>query len=141
MIPIYTQKALVHEVSELLEPYQHLDLSVTGYRERITAAEVLLCTAALEVIHARAQYPNHIFSNEHYPLETITTVGAYIKALRMGTVDKFNARLDAIEDPEIRETHRLCTNARFAFVEPEEAYAMRTTDEVLYHIRLVQSYY
>ncbi len=120
MIPIYTQKALVHEVSELLEPYQHLDLSVTGYPERITAAEVLLCTAAREVIHARAQYPNHLFSNEHYPLETITTVGAYIKALRMGTVDKFNAR--------------------FAFVEPEEACAMRTTDEVLYHIRLVQSY-
>ena len=58
----------------------------------------------------------------------------------MGTVDEFNARLDAIEDPEIRETHRLCTNARFAFVEPEEAYAMRTTDEVLNHIRRVKSY-
>lgn len=140
MIPIYTRKALVHEVSELLEPYQHLELSVTGYRERITAAEVLLCAAAREVIHARVRYPNHTFSNEHYPLESITTVGAYVKALRTGAVDEFNARLDAIEDPEIRETHRLCTNARFAFVEPEEACAMRTTDEVLYHIRLVQSY-
>ena len=61
MIPIYTQKALVDKVSEILEPYQHLDLSLPGYRERITAAEVLLCTGALEVIHARTWYPNHIF--------------------------------------------------------------------------------
>lgn len=141
MLNVYIRnKDPIPQLLELLAPYEHLDLSHAGYRERTTAAEVMLGVAAQEVLHARFHYPNHRFSNENYPLEQITTVGNFIKALRTGTVDKFNKRLNTIEDPEIRETHRLCMNARFVFVEPEEACGMRTTDEVLYHIRRVESY-
>lgn len=141
MLNVYIRnKDLIPQILELLAPYEHLDLSHAGCRERTTAAEVLLGVAAQEVLDARFHYANHRFSNEHYPLEHITTVGNFIKALRTGTVDKFNERLNTIEDPEIREIHRLCMNARFVFVEPEEACDMRTTDEVLYHIRRLESY-
>lgn len=140
MLPVYIRNDLLPQALTLLEPYQRLDLSVPGYRERTTAAEILIGAAAQEVIHARARYPNHTFSNDHYPLETITTVRAYLKALRTSAVSEFNKRLETIADPALRSTHILCMNARVCFVEPEEALKMVTTDLVLKHIALVESY-
>jgi hypothetical protein len=127
-------------LDELLEPYRNLDLSVPGYRERTTAAKILLRVSAQAVINARRRYPYRKVWNNTTPRETATTVGNYIKALRTGTVKAFNAQLDQITDPTIRHTHLMCMNAMSVFVEYEESDRMKTIDDVLDHIQRVQSY-
>lgn len=92
------------------------------------------------MINARRQYPYRKVWRNTTPLETATTVGNYIKALRNGTVTAFNAQLDQITDADIRRTHLMCMNAMPVFVEDEESDRMETIEDVLYHIELVQSY-
>lgn len=130
----------IAQLDELLEPYRDLDLTVPGYRERTTAAKILLRVSAQAVINARRQYPYRKIWRNTTPLETATTVGNYIKALRTGTVAAFNAQLDQITDPDIRRTHLMCMNAMSVFVEYEESDRMETIKDVLHHIQLVQSY-
>jgi len=130
----------IAQLDELLEPYRDLDLTVPGYRERTTAAKILLRVSAQTVINARRQYPYRKVWRNTTPLETATTVGNYIKALRTGTVAAFNAQLHQITDPDIRRTHLMCMNAMSVFVEYEESDRMETIEDVLYHIELVQSY-
>ncbi len=43
----------IAQLDELLEPYRDLDLTVPGYRERTTAARILLRVSAQAVINAR----------------------------------------------------------------------------------------
>lgn len=130
----------IAQFDELLEPYRDLDPTVPGYRERTTAAKILLRFSAQAVINARRQYPYRKIWKNTTPLETATTVGNYIKALRTGTVAAFNAQLDQITDPDIRRTHLMCMNAMSVFVEYEESDRMKTIEDVLHHIELVQSY-
>jgi hypothetical protein len=122
--------------NELLEQYANVNLKY-GTSPRTTALEVLLRCAANEVVFARFPSTKRNGSNK-LPLETATTLGDYIKAVRTGTESEFNARLSGITDPQEFLYFITLINARNTFIENGDW--MRNVDEVLHEINLVQSY-
>jgi len=125
--------------NELLEPYAHVNLKYPHYPERTTAAEVLLRCAANEVVFARWWHPEVKRWNNPFPMESQgSVVGAYLKALRTGTIEAFNAQLMSITDLAERKNFITVMNARNVFIDDGDW--MRNVAEVLYAIELIQSY-
>ena len=123
---------------EIMARYDHVDLKWPGYRERTTGAEVLLRCAAAEVVFARAWHPGVTKWRNQLPIESQgSLVGDYFKALRTGTIREFNARLDAIADPEERRQFLTVMNARNTFLDDHEW--TRNVAEALYAINEAQS--
>lgn len=121
---------------ELLEQYANVNLKY-GTSQRTTALEVLLRCAANEVVFSRFPSTKRTLANK-LPLETATVLGDFIKAVRVGTESKFNARLADITAPEERRYFITLMNARNTFIDDGDW--MRNVAEVLHEINLVQSY-
>ena len=123
---------------EIMARYGHVDLKWPGHPERTTGAEVLLRCAANEVVFARWWHPGVTKRRNELPIESQgSLVGDYFKALRTGTIREFNARLDAIADPEERRQFITVMNARNTFIDDHEW--MRNVAEALYAINEAQS--
>ena len=123
---------------EIMARYANVDLKLPGYRERTTGAEVLLRCAANEVVFARWWHPGVTQWRNELPIEPQgSLVGDYFKALRTGTIREFNARLDAIADPEERRQFLTVMNARNTFLDDHER--IRNVSEALYAINEAQS--
>lgn len=121
---------------ELLEQYAHVNLKYST-SPRTTALEVLLRCAANEVVLARFPSTKRNWANK-LPLESATVLGEFIKAVRMGAEQEFNARLAGITDPQERRHFIALMNARNTFI--DEGDWMRNVAEVLHEIELVHSY-
>ncbi len=123
---------------EIMARYDHVELKWPGHLERTTGAEVLLRCAANEVVFARWRHPGVTKWRNELPIESQgSLVGDYFKALRTGTIREFNARLDAIADPEERRQFITVMNARNTFIDDHEW--MRNVAEALYAINEAQS--
>ena len=123
---------------ELMAEYGHIDLKWPGYPGRTTAAEVMLRCAANEIVFARWWQPAVKRWNNKFPMEIRgSVVGDYLRALRTGDVDQFNARLYAVTDPDERRKFITIMNLKNTFLDDSEW--MRNVDEVLYAAELAQS--